>query len=63
MKLDRWLRDLPAYMHNTRDNLESYERRRYGQVFAVMHIIYHHTSQSLYYQFLNRWTLDDADAG
>lgn len=60
MKLDRWLGDLPAHMYDTRENLESYERRGYGQVFAVMHIIYHHTSQSLYYQFLNRWTLDGA---
>ena len=57
LKLDRWRQDLPDHMRETPANLANYESRGYGQVFAVMHIIYHHTSQSLYYQFLNRWAL------
>lgn len=61
MKLDHWRRNLPEHMQETSANLASYERRGYEQVFAVMHIIYHHTSQSLYYQFLNRWALDDSE--
>lgn len=60
MKLDRWRCDLPDHMRETPENLASYESRGYAQVFANMHIIYHYTCQSLYYQFLNRWAVDES---
>ncbi|KAF4972024.1 hypothetical protein FZEAL_9687 [Fusarium zealandicum] len=53
-KLDHWVQSLPATLRNTSENWSSYSDRGYGRPFAVMHIIYHHTSQLLFYQFLNK---------
>lgn len=61
MKLDHWLHGLPGTLQDTPANRTHHEQRGCGQTFAVMHIIYHNTSQSLYYQFLNRWTPDLCD--
>ncbi|SPO06043.1 uncharacterized protein DNG_08732 [Cephalotrichum gorgonifer] len=58
MKLEHWRSRLPEILQDTPTNRARYEERGYAQVFAVMHIIYHHTCQSLYYQFLNRWSPD-----
>ncbi|KAF5573966.1 C6 transcription factor [Fusarium pseudocircinatum] len=60
-KLDSWLRKLPPTLHNTAENLAAYTNRGFGRTFAEMHLTYHHTSQLLYYQFLNRY-VDRNDA-
>ncbi|KAM5349885.1 hypothetical protein ACJ41O_006390 [Fusarium nematophilum] len=63
-KLDHWVQSLPSTLRNTPENLTAYIDRGYGRTFAVMHIIYHHTSQLLYYQFLNQCvpSLDNGNA-
>ncbi|KAI8716197.1 Zn(2)-C6 fungal-type domain-containing protein [Fusarium sp. LHS14.1] len=53
-KLDHWVQSLPPTLRNTLENWSSYSDRGYGRPFAVMHIIYHHTGQLLFYQFLNK---------
>lgn len=54
-KLDTWLRKLPTDLHNTPENLATYTKRGFGRAFAEMHLTYHHTCQSLYYQFLDKY--------
>lgn len=53
-KLDHWIQSLPLTLRNTSENWRNYSDRGYGRLFAVMHIIYHHTSQLLFYQFLHK---------
>ena len=58
-KLDHWVQSLPPTLRNTSENWSSYSDRGYGRPFAVMHIIYHHTGQLLFYQFLNKCIVSD----
>ncbi|KAJ3546058.1 hypothetical protein NM208_g2008 [Fusarium decemcellulare] len=61
-KLDHWVQSLPPTLRNTSENWSSYSDRGYGRPFAVMHIIYHHTSQLLFYQFLNKCVVSTDNA-
>jgi alpha-L-rhamnosidase len=58
-KLDHWVQSLPPTLINTSENWSSYSDCGYGRPFAVMHIIYHHTGQLLFYQFLNKCIVPD----
>ncbi|KAF4964218.1 hypothetical protein FSARC_7852 [Fusarium sarcochroum] len=51
-QLDNWAKSLPLHLQNTPENFREYSSRGYGRLFAVVHIIYAHTCQSLFYQFL-----------
>ncbi|KAL2802979.1 hypothetical protein BJX63DRAFT_89872 [Aspergillus granulosus] len=54
--LDRWLHGLPSHLRDTPENRHRFASRGLGRVFAVQWLVYHHQSQLLYYQFLNRNT-------
>ncbi|KAJ9367401.1 transcriptional regulator family: Fungal Specific TF [Paecilomyces variotii] len=54
IKLDLWLGDLPSRLLNTVDNRESHAKSGLGREFAILHLLYHHQAQLLYYQFLNK---------
>lgn len=52
-RLDDWLQGLPSHVHNTPENLQAYKRQGRLRQFAVVHILYHHECQLLYFRFLN----------
>ncbi|CVK96121.1 uncharacterized protein FMAN_14004 [Fusarium mangiferae] len=58
-KLDHWVTGLPHNLRNTTENWKTYMHIGQGRLFAVMHVIYHHTCQLLFYQFLNRYALPE----
>jgi len=61
-RLDDWLQTLPSHLRNTTENLDAYRTQGRLRQFAVIHIIYHHECQQLYFQFLNgRNTLGNED--
>ncbi|KAJ4249047.1 hypothetical protein NW762_012378 [Fusarium torreyae] len=51
-QLENWAQNLPSHLQNMPENFREYSSRGYGRLFAVVHIIYAHTCQSLFYQFL-----------
>lgn len=51
-RLNAWLQGLPSHVLNTPQNLQAYRRQGRLRQFAVVHIIYHHECQQLYFQFL-----------
>ncbi|KAF5683747.1 C6 transcription factor [Fusarium circinatum] len=51
-QLSNWAQSLPFHLRDTPQNFRDYSSRGYGRLFSVMHIIYHNTCQSLFYQFL-----------
>ncbi|KAL3480925.1 hypothetical protein BJX99DRAFT_206260 [Aspergillus californicus] len=53
-QLDAWLQGLPSDLHDTPENRERHASRGLGREFAVQLLVYHHQSQLLYYQFLNK---------
>ncbi|GAD98207.1 hypothetical protein AN5306.2 [Paecilomyces variotii No. 5] len=54
LKLDLWIRELPDHLLNTFSNRETHAKSGLGREFAILHLLYHHQSQLLYYQFLNK---------
>ncbi|KAL3464505.1 hypothetical protein BJX64DRAFT_91980 [Aspergillus heterothallicus] len=52
--LDSWLHGLPEHLRDTPNNRRRFADRGLGRTFAVQWLVYHHQSQLLYYQFLNR---------
>lgn len=62
-ELQDWLRGLPAHLRNTPENLEAFAAKSRGREFAVLHIIYHHQCQLLYYQYLQWASSSPSEAG
>ncbi|CAK7226783.1 hypothetical protein SEUCBS140593_006358, partial [Sporothrix eucalyptigena] len=62
-ELRDWLRGLPAHLRNTPENLEAFAAKSRGREFAVLHIIYHHQCQLLYYQYLQWASSAPLEAG
>ncbi|KAL2831349.1 hypothetical protein BJY01DRAFT_260560 [Aspergillus pseudoustus] len=52
--LDGWLCGLPSHLRDSPENRHRFASRGLGRVFTVQWLVYHHQSQLLYYQFLNR---------
>ncbi|KAL3447123.1 hypothetical protein BJX65DRAFT_98064 [Aspergillus insuetus] len=52
--LDGWLHGLPSHLQDTPENRHRYASRGLRREFTVQWLVYHHQSQLLYYQFLNR---------
>ncbi|KAL4924288.1 Zn(II)2Cys6 transcription factor [Aspergillus undulatus] len=53
-KLESWLGSLPRSMRNTPSNRKMFSDQGLLQEFINMHLLYHHQSQLLYYQFLHQ---------
>ncbi|KAL2826021.1 hypothetical protein BJY01DRAFT_256123 [Aspergillus pseudoustus] len=53
-RLDQWIVDLPDGLRDTKDNWRVQTERGFHREFASMHMLYHHQSQLLYYQFLHK---------
>lgn len=53
-KLDSWKRHLPRALHFTPEACKSYAATGHGRILAALHTGFHHFSQLLYYQFLER---------
>ncbi|KAL1861109.1 hypothetical protein Plec18167_002811 [Paecilomyces lecythidis] len=54
LKLDLWMGELPSHLVDTLSNRENHAKSGLGREFAILHLLYHHQSQLLYYQFLNK---------
>ncbi|KAL3452719.1 hypothetical protein BJX65DRAFT_264740 [Aspergillus insuetus] len=52
-RLDHWLQTLPDSLRDTPENWRAQAERGSHREFAAMHMLYHHQSQLLYYQFLH----------
>lgn len=53
-RLDYWLQSLPDGLRDTPENWQVQTERGRHREFAAMHMLYHHQSQLLYYQFLHK---------
>ncbi|KAJ5965096.1 uncharacterized protein N7479_004972 [Penicillium vulpinum] len=51
--LSTWLKNLPAYMHDTPSNLEYYASQGQGHLFVTLYLGYYHYGQMLFYRFLH----------
>lgn len=51
--LNTWLKNLPAHMHDTPSNLQSYASQGQGQLFVTLYLGYYHYGQMLFYRFLH----------
>ncbi|CAI7653967.1 unnamed protein product [Penicillium crustosum] len=52
-KLSTWLINLPAHMHDTPSNLQSYASQGQGHLFVTLYLGYYHYGQMLFYRFLH----------
>ncbi|KAJ5686840.1 hypothetical protein N7536_009459 [Penicillium majusculum] len=52
-KLSTWLKNLPAHMHDTPSNLQSYASQGQGHLFVTLYLGYYHYGQMLFYRFLH----------
>ncbi|KAM0548449.1 hypothetical protein ACHAPJ_009935 [Fusarium lateritium] len=61
-RLDRWLRNLPASLLDTPENVRAFIKQGRGRDLSVLHLLYHHQSQLLYFQYLYQSITDSSDA-
>ena len=53
-QLESWSQSLPAHLQHTASNLQHFAERGRLRDFSVMHLVYHHACQQLYFPFLNK---------
>ncbi|KAJ5178562.1 uncharacterized protein N7500_001261 [Penicillium coprophilum] len=51
--LSTWLKNLPAHMHDTPSNLQSYASQGEGHLFVTLYLGYYNYGQMLFYRFLH----------